>query len=84
MPRTSTPFVPSPDEITAGCEAIRATLPPAELEIRQTASIAAQVRLLAGILRPMAIAAGYLREPAAQDCAGDTIATPADGLIVST
>lgn len=65
----NTPFTPTLADISEACTAFRAGWSPQEHEARLNDGINQQVWLLAEILRPMAVAAGYTRETTGADSA---------------
>lgn len=73
-------FVPTLADIAEGCAEIRAGWSPADFYQRETIATNSQVELLAAMLRPMAIEAGYVRatEAAVETVDADsTVCTPA-------
>lgn len=75
-------YEPTPDEIAAVCAECRAAWSPGDCAYRLENGVNQSVALLASILRPMAVDAGYLPKAAAQDEARATIAPDRDPNIV--
>lgn len=73
MPLTAAPHTPTREDITAGCLAIRAEWSAEEHERRLMAAVNSQVKLLAGILCPMAIDAGYVSSVSTVDTEVETM-----------
>ena len=62
----ATVFTPSPSDIAAATKAIRDRWRSDEHDSRLTDGINAQVRLLASLLKPMAVEAGLIPAPVAE------------------